>query len=291
MQVAIHAGVHRSDEGRLLACLRDNAEALRACGTKVPEPESYHRKLRDLIQTAQQTTLPPDTRAAMAEVTGTNDHTARLVLDNPGFFGTPKMAVGEARFYPSADIRLACFQQIFAPDGIELFLGLRNPAALLPALVPDTPFSSVSDLLRGADPLGLRWSEMIGRLRSALPDIPVTVWCNEDTPLIWTRLLRAMAGIDETVPLRGEFALLPEILTETGLARFNAFVESRTGLGDTQKERLVAAYLDKVADPAAVEEEIDVPDWDGGTVAQLSALYDTDMAEIAEMEGVRMIRP
>lgn len=291
MQVAIHAGVHRTDDGRLLACLRDNAETLRACGTNVPEPESYHRKLRDLIQTAQQSALPPDTRAAMAEVTGTDEHTTRLVLDNPGFFGTPKMAVGESRFYPAAEIRLACFHQIFAPDGIELFLGLRNPAALLPALVSHTPFSSVSALLRGADPADLRWSETIARLRTSLPDIPITVWCNEDTPLIWTRILRAMAGIDETVPLWGEFALLSEILTETGLARFNAFVESRPGLGDTQKERVVAAFLDKFADPRAVEEEIDVPDWDAGRVAHLSALYDADVAEITKMEGVRVIRP
>jgi hypothetical protein len=184
MQAAIRAGVHRSDEGRLLACLRDNAEALRACGTNVPEPESYHRKLRDLIQTAQQTALPPDTRAAMAEVTGTDEHTARLVLDNPGFFDTPKMAVGESRFYPAAEIRLALF-----------------PADL-----------------------------------------------------------RAMAGIDETVPLRGEFTLPPEIPTETGLARVTAFVESRGGLGDAPQERMVADFLDNFADPDAVEEESDVPD-------------------------------
>ena len=291
MQVVIHAGAHKTDEDRLITCLRDTAETLALHGTLVPDRERYQRLLRDLMHTAQKTALPENARATVLAATGTDDETARLVLGNHGFFGTPKMSVGSARFYPAAEMRLSYLDQIFAPDRVELFLGIRNPATLLPALLPDTPFSSVTDLLRGDDPAHLRWSETIAQLRATLPHIPVTVWCNEDTPLIWSQILRAMAGVDDSVPIEGEFALLPEIMTPAGHQRFVTYMASRPGLDAAQKARVVAAFLDKFADEAALEEELDVPEWDAGTIAMLSALYDEDVAEIARMDGVRLILP
>lgn len=291
MQVVIHAGAHMTDEDRLITCLRDNAEALAARGIAVPEPQAYRRLLRDVIHAARKTPLPEDARETLCAATGTTDDTARLVLSNHGFFGTPKMSVGGARFYPPAEIRLGLLDRIFAPDAVELFFGLRNPATLLPAMLPDTPFSSVTELLRGDNPAHLRWSETIARLRAALPHMPITVWCNEDTPLIWSQILRAMAGVDDSVPLEGEFALLSEIMTPAGHQRFVTYMQGRPGLSEAQKARVVAAFLDKFADEAAIEEELDVPDWDAGTIATLSALYDEDVARIAEMDGVRLIQP
>jgi len=291
MQVVIHAGAHMTDEDRLIACLHDDAATLARHGTHVPGSESYRRLLRDQMHTAQKTTLPDDARDSVMAATGTPGDTARLVLGNHGFFGTPKMSVGGARFYPAADMRLGLLDRIFGPDDIELFFGLRNPATLLPALLPDTPFSTVTELLRGDDPAHLRWSETIARIRAALPDIPVTVWCNEDTPIVWAEVLRAMAGTDESVPLKGEFALLPEIMTKAGHQRFSAYIEARPGLTDAQKRRVVMAFLDKFADESAIEEELDVPEWGPGMVETLSALYDEDVTEIAGMDGVRMILP
>ncbi|HAW47557.1 MAG TPA: hypothetical protein DCX34_10005, partial [Roseovarius sp.] len=69
----------------------------------------------------------------------------------------------------------------------------------------------------------------------------------EDTPLIWAQVLRAMAGTDESVPLAGEFALLPEIMTKAGHQRFTTYIDSRPGLTDAQKRRVVTAFLDKFA--------------------------------------------
>lgn len=291
MQVVIHAGAHMTDEDRLIGCLRDDAVRLARRGIHVPEPESYRRLLRDLMHTAQKSDLPEDARDSLLAATETPDNTTRLVLANHGFFGTPKMSVGGARFYPAAETRLAMLDQIFAPDEVELFLGLRNPATLLPALVPDTPFSSVTELLRGDNPAHLRWSETVARIRAELPEIPVTVWCNEDTPLVWSEILRAMAGIDESVALSGEFALLPEIMTRAGHQRFLAYIKERPGLTDAQKRRVVTAFLDKFADETAIEEELDVPEWDPGIIETLSALYDEDVSEIAQMDNVRMIEP
>jgi hypothetical protein len=54
---------------------------------------------------------------------------------------------------------------------------------------------------------------------------------------------------------------------------------------------VVAAFLDKFADEAAIEEELDVPGWDTPLVDRLSALYDADIETIAAMDGVTFIAP
>jgi hypothetical protein len=274
-----------------VTCLRDNFTPLSERGTLVPRPESYRRLIRDMLQGAQAPREPEAARASVLEVAGAQEATQRLILSNQGFFGTPKMAVGSGHFYPAADPRMERFRQIFAADEIELFLALRNPATFLPALLPDTRFSSVGDLLRGDDPMALRWSETVARLREGFPDVALTVWCNEDTPLIWSQILHEMAGVEPTLPLEGEFALLAEIMTEPGLKRFHAYLEGRPGLTELQKRRVIAAFLDKFADEAAIEEELDVSGWDATLVETLSALYDADIEAIAQIDGVNLIVP
>ena len=51
-------------------------------------------------------------------------------------------------------------------------------------------------MLNGVDPGAFRWTDMVKRLREAHPDMPMTIWCNEDTPLIWAQVVREMAGLD-----------------------------------------------------------------------------------------------
>ncbi len=291
MQVALHAGAHMTDEDRLITCLAENRETLARFGTNVPPPPSYRKLLRDILQHAQDAGLAGDARDVVIDAISTEDVTDRLVLSNQGFFGTPKMAVGGPILYPAADMRLSLFRQIFAGDEIELFLGLRNPAMFLPALLRGTPYTSVARLLNDNDPADMRWSELIARIRTAHPDMPITVWCNEDTPLIWSQIVREMAGIDATVPIAGEFALLSEIMTKPGLQRFHAYLQAHPNMTEVQKRRVIAAFLDKFADEEAIEEELDTPGWTDEIVARLSDLYDEDLYEIQRIDGVQMITP
>ncbi|GAW36189.1 hypothetical protein RA2_03259 [Roseovarius sp. A-2] len=291
MQVALHAGAHMTDEGRLITCLASNRETLARFGTNVPPTVSYHKLLRDILQLAQKGPLSDEAREVVVDAISTEDVTDRLVLSNHGFFGTPKMAVAGPILYPAADKRLSQFRQIFADDRLELFFGLRNPAMFLPALLHGTPYSSVARMLDDNDPTAIRWSELIARIRNAHPDLPITVWCNEDTPMIWSQIVREMAGIDATVPITGEFALLSEIMTKPGLQRFNAYVDSHPGMTEVQKRRVIAAFLDKFADEAAIEEELDVPGWTEDVVTRLTELYDEDIYEIQRLDGIQMITP
>ncbi|WP_454276769.1 hypothetical protein [Roseovarius sp. MBR-154] len=280
-----------TDEDRLITCLAENRDTLTRFGTNVPPTGSYRKLLRDILHHAREDKLAEDAREIVIDAINTEDATDRLVLSNHGFFGTPKMAVAGPILYPAADMRLSLFRQIFADDRLELFFGLRNPAMFLPALLRGTPYSSVARLLNDNDPAEMRWSELIARIRHAHPDLPITVWCNEDTPLIWSQIVREMAGIDATVPITGEFTLLSEIMTKPGLHRFQVYIDSHPGMTEVQKRRVIAAFLDKFADEAAIEEELDVPGWTEDVVNRLTEVYDEDIYEIQRLDGVQMITP
>lgn len=291
MQLVLHAGAHITDEDRLLKCLISNQGKLAESGTQVPYPKDYRRLLRDILHAARQTGLQPDTRDVLLDALGYEQEPDRLILSNPGFFGTPKMAASNGDFYSSAQPRTEIFREIFERDEIEMFFAICNPATFLPAILAQTKFDSISAYLNGTDPTEMRWSEMILRVRAAIPDIPITVWCNEDTPLIWAQLLREMAGVDATERLEGEHALLREIMTPEGMKRFEDYLTQHPGMSDIQKRRVIAAFLDKFARDDVIEEELDLPGWTEELMDELSDIYDEDVYTIGRIPGITLITP
>lgn len=291
MQVVLHAGAHKTDEDRLSACLISNRDLLGENGTAIPNPSSYRKTIRVLLRTAAREGITEDARAVVLENAKLREEPERLLLSGPSFFGTPKMAAGGGELYSSAEARIGFFSQMFPNDQLELFIGIRNPATFLPAIYETTGFASMTEYLRGTDPTSIHWSHLIGRLHAAFPGIPLTVWCNEDTPLIWAQIMREMAGLDPTVALDGEFALLEEIMTAPGRQRFTSYVGSHPHMSEVQKRRVIAAFLDKFADEKAIEEELDVPGWTAELIEQMTELYDEDLYAIGRIPGVNLIAP
>jgi hypothetical protein len=288
MQVVLHAGAHVTDEDRLVRCLRDNADRLAEIGTVVPRPEDYRVLLRDTVNAAASDGVSADARDALQASLLPGRGARRLVLSNDSFFGTHKMAV-KRMFYPAACARLEALRQLFPDDGIELFFAIRNPATFMPALLDKTNFNGIEDLFRGYDPFTFRWSEMFERIRAQLPDLPITVWCNEDTPLIWGQLVRAMAGMAPESEFDGEYALLSEIMTEGGMKRFLGYVDNHPGMTELQKRRVISAFLDKFAREDAVEEEFELEGWTEDMMNQLTDIYEEDIEAIRNISGVTMI--
>lgn len=291
MQVVLHAGAHMTDEGRLPRCLGMNAELLARYGTFVPDPGSQQKKMRDILNTALPAKERDAARASLLRGMASDMPHDRLVLSNAGFFGTPKMAAGQGGFYTAAEQRLTNLRGVFAHDEVELFLAIRNPATFLPALLKKTGLSAMVDLVGGIEPSDLRWSQMLTRVRAACPDVAITVWCNEDTPLIWAQIMREMAGLEPTVTLEGEHALLSEIMTREGMKRFESYLDGHPGMNEIQKRRVIAAFLDKFADEAEIEEELDVPGWTENLVDRLTEIYDEDVFDIQRLPGVNLITP
>lgn len=293
MQVILHAGVHCTDEDRILKCLLRNAEAWRHEGVAIPGPSKYRKLLSDAINKLKTATPSEDTREVLLDAILQDDpgKIDRLVLTNENFFAVPKLMFQGGLVYFKAEQRLQTLCNIFAEDDVELYLGLRNPATFLPAAFAATPHEDFGTFLDGVDPMHLRWSDLIRRIQATLPHLHITVWCNEDTPFIWGEVIRELAGIEMTRKISGAFDLFAQIVTREGMKRFRTFLAENPGINEMQRRRVMAAFLDKFGIEEEIEEELDLPDWDEPYVDTLTEIYEEDIEIIARMPGVTFISP
>jgi len=291
MKIILHAGVHATDEDRLMKCLLKNAGDLSRRDVAVPGPSRYRSLIRDTLNAMGQGDLAPDAREVVLEAIVDGDLPKRLILSNENFFSTPKLAVADNQFYPGAEEKLARFCQMFENDRVELFIGLRNPAGYLSdvhAQSPDMPFDV---FLNGSNPAAMKWSELIKRIRRALPDLPMTIWANEDTPLLWAEILRDLMGLEQGERIQGGFDLLSEIMTPEGMRRFRAYLKAHPVMTDDQKRRVISAFLAKFARDDVIEQELDVPGWTSQDADLMALQYERDVAQLVDVPGVRLLMP
>ncbi|MDH2325658.1 hypothetical protein QCN27_02135 [Cereibacter sp. SYSU M97828] len=284
MQIVYHLGAHCTDEERLLRCLLRNRDALAEAGVMVPGPARYRNLIRD---TATALRRMPATDATQEEVldqimdAGTAD---RLILSWENFLSFPQWVL-RGRLYPAAGERVRGFTNIFPSFAAELHIAIRNPATFIPALFQRQRVKSVEDFLAGVDPMNLRWSEVIADLLAHGQDMPVTVWCDEDTPLIWPEVLRSVAGVD--IPMEGEDELLATIMDDQGIERLRK--RMATPLPIDERRTITATLLEEHAKPEMVEMQIDMPGWTPELVDALTDAYEEDILRIMAMPGVRFL--
>ena len=182
MQLVFHAGLHCTDEDRVLKCLLKNRGDFAAEGTIVPPPGRYRKLIGQTLAALANAEPAPDARDILLDTILEGEEADRLILSNQSFFSLPKFATSKGMYYHKAVTRVAQLKQLFPGDQIELFFALRDPASFLPALFEKAPVDEFLEMTSGTDPRDLRWSEMVARLRNAHPDVPLTIWCNEDSP-------------------------------------------------------------------------------------------------------------
>ncbi|MDK3073640.1 hypothetical protein QO034_11000 [Sedimentitalea sp. JM2-8] len=291
MHVILHTGVHCTDEDRILKCLLRNHQEFSDRGVAVPGPGKYRDLLGQTFRAMETSGIAPDARDVVMEAILDNETADRMILSNAFFFGSRRQAVSGGQFYPSAPARVAQMQRLFAGDRLDLFMGIRNPASFLPEVLGKAGPQQLAEALDGEDPRSLRWSDCLKEMRATAPDLPLTIWCNEDTPLIWAEIIRRMAGLEPGRKITGGFDLLGEIMTAEGMAGFRAYLQKHPKLTEPQKRAAMVSFLDRFAIPEKFEQELDLPGWTQDLVADLTEIYDADMQRIRDIPGVQVILP
>jgi hypothetical protein len=291
MQVALHFGAPYSDENRLQLCLGKNRARLGEVGTFVPRPSSYRKALRPVLNKLRENPQDEAVKEAFLHDVLGDERPDRIVFSNDTFLGIPRLAVAEDQFFPGPFNRLHSFMYLFEGAQVELFYGIRNPATFLQCLMRDYDGDDFSALLGHSDPMNLVWSDFLRRIKDDFPTINLTVWCNEDTPMIWDEVVREVAGVDPTFEIDGSFDIVKELMSEEGFQRFTHYLSERPALTGPQRRRVIAAFLEKFVDEDALEEEVDVPGWTEQYVDAMTDAYDEDIYEIQRIPGVKFISP
>lgn len=291
MQVIIHCGAHATEEDLLLKSLLKNAGSLAQQGTCAPGPGRYRSLLKDCMAALKDGTAADEAPELLWDAILDDSQASRVILSNPHFFGSPRHALQQQSLYPEAESRLQALQALFPYDQLEIFMALRSPATFLPALFAKSARGTVRKALRGCDPLQLRWSELLQRMRAAAPQMPVTVWCYEDLPLIWGQVLRELAGLEAGAPLKGRLDLLATLMLPAGLERLQSYLDAHPEMTGIHRRRVYAAFLDKFAREEALEEELDFPGWTETLIEEMSDIYEEDLYAIQRIPGVTLIAP
>ena len=288
MRIVYHLGAHCTDEERLLKCLLKNRQILGEQGIVVPGPARYRSLLRDTAITLKGQPASRDTQALVLEQIMEEDRAERLILSWDNFLSFPQWVLKD-RLYPAAAERVRAFTQIFPEIEAEFHLAIRNPASFLPELFAKQRDKTFDQFMAGVDPFDLHWSEVIEDVLTNNPDVPLTVWCDEDTPLIWPEVLQAVSGHADGTRLSDTDELLCMIMSPEGLVRMNAYLDSHPVQNAMQRRRIVSAFLDKFALPDRVEVELEVPGWTDATIADLTEAYAHDVARIRALPGVMFL--
>lgn len=291
MQIVYHIGVNCTDGERILRSLMRSAEALGPAGVSVPGPGRYRKLLRETIISLAGQVPPAETRDVLVDAICDNADARRMILSNSTFLCQPNRVFEDGQFYGMADYKVRAIRGLFPQDDLSLFMAIRNPATFVPAVWEQARARTIAGYMGGLDPRSLRWSDVVGRIRAAAPEVPLTLWCNEDTPLVWNEVLHRLADLPADVPMAGAHDLLATIMTAEGFGRFTAYLETHPPASDIQLRRVIGAFLDKYAIPEEIEEEFDIPGWDADLVADLTEAYEADLDSIAAIEGVTVIRP
>lgn len=291
MQVALHFGAPYTDENRLQLCLGKNREMLAELGTAIPRPAQFRKQLRPLMSEVLNSANPlPLQNDFLHGITG-GTRPSRIIFSADNFLGFPRNSINQNEFFPGPFNRLVSFLRLFEDAEVELFYAIRNPATFMQNLMVAHKGEDIGGITGHSEPMALRWSEFFERVLEDCPNTPITVWCNEDTPMIWEEILREVAGLDPTIKLKAEHDLVKDILSEEGFGRFKDYLKARPDLTQIQKRRVIAAFLEKFADEDALEEELEVPGWTDELVEELTELYDEDVYQIQAMPEINFLEP
>jgi hypothetical protein len=291
MQIVFHLGAHFTDEGRLVQTLLDNSQALAQYGCIVPEPERYRGPIRDLLVSMRGAPASSEVQETLLDSLTDQDEVKRLILSSDNFMGFPARMIGSDGFHALAPARLRALANLFPTAQVEFHLGLINPATLIPQLLAYNRGTSYDALMFGMQPTELRWAPVVQKMLAALNGQRMVIWCNEDTPLIWPEVLRSVAGLEPEAELEGDFAVLETIMAPEGMTRMKAYITTHPPRTPAQRRKIVTAFLDKFGLADKIEVEVPLPGWDDALVADITAAYDADVAEIAALPGVEFIAP
>jgi len=292
MQVVFHLGAPCTDDDLLLQTLIRNRDALSNEGVAVPPPGRYRGVVRDTARTLKGRAASVEVQDALLDaIVDDADKVDRLILSDPRFVCINRLVIQGPQIWPMIDRQTTQLRALFPDDAVEFFIGMRDPATHVPQLFKTSRFSDFAEFTENMQVHAVAWSEMLRRLTMTHPDCPVTVWCNEDTPLIWGELLQDIAAVGMEVPLDGKDVLVEQIMDPAGFKRMQEYLRQKPPQTEAQRRRVVSAFLGRYAVNDRIEETVSLPGWTEAFMDELSEAYDADMAVVAELPGVTFLTP
>lgn len=223
----IHLGAHKTATSHMQRTLLAHRDALVANGCDyLPVPE-----LRPLMQPYVQPGSwkrrfwsPPVARRFLRDLDGMRRGPGTVLLSDEDLLGYARDQL-ESRLYP--DFRALHLVRAMAARANEtrLFLCVRAPHTLLPSAYAQAlkaePFAPghLDRLAQRMQQTPPCWSELVNRIKTALPNLPLRIWRYEDYRTHQAEIIAHFVGMDpgalpEVPPVHGTTSPAPQAIAE-----------------------------------------------------------------------------
>ncbi|NNU81108.1 hypothetical protein HMH01_11745 [Halovulum dunhuangense] len=211
MKVALHLGAHKTASTFLQGVLaKADASGTLPDGVRCVPMDDLRREVTTRV--GHGPGLPPERaaqRLARAEAwlmpLLERAGQSRLILSDENLIGTPREIVRTAALYPDPAGRLGALPRLLAGHEVELFLAIRHPGVFARSIyceylrAPGKTFHPPAPFAEAWLERMPSWLPLIGAIRDAFPQAPLTVW---DFALVRKdpqRILNAIASTPEPV--------------------------------------------------------------------------------------------
>ncbi|WP_457645718.1 hypothetical protein [Profundibacter sp.] len=291
INIVYHLGAPFTDNEQVTWSLRKDAVLLSEKNVYLRRPRLYRPLIAEMVQELQgEKPSVTDQENLLNSIIG-KEKVKRLIMTNPSFLGVPAWMFYGSRFYDNAGKNTAAIRNLFPDNPCEFFLGIANPSVFIPNVFKGQKEKNYPQFMENTDLATVRWSDVISRIQDANPDCTITIWCNEDSPVIWPTILHKIAALDPKIRLQGENDIINMIISEEGQALLAKYLADRPNLTEAQRRRLRIVFLERFYLSDVVEEVIDLPGWTDETVEALTKIYDDDVNRIKQMDGVTFLSP
>lgn len=291
INIVYHLGAPHTDNDQITWSLRKDAGMLAEKGIMMRRPREYRPLIKEMILELKGEEPSIVDQEGLLSAIIKNQQVDRLIMSDSRFLGVPAWMLYGGKFYQNAGKNTRRIRNLFPDNPCEFHLGISSPANFIPAVFTAQSDKTYEQFIDGVELATIRWSDVISQIQQQNPDCPITVWCNEDTPIIWPSILREIAGLDPQVRLLGELDVLEKIMSPDGVELLVKYLKERPGLSEIQRRRIRGIFLEKFYVDDAVEEEIDLPGWTDETVDALTDIYEDDIERIEHLPGVNFISP
>lgn len=289
--IALHIGAHKTATTHFQRSVLDKRPAVTRHGVQFYGPAQLRKPGQSLadrfgLDVFERPVAPDaDPEAALADLIKRGH---RLVLSEENFVGTLQNRWGniEMPLYPRAPERIAALAETIAPQGLEIFIGIRNATRFMTSAYGQVLLGGQIvpvEAFRRANPIpGIDWAELVSRLRATPGVARVTVWRYEDYTALFPTITAAMLGRVAAA----EVQPLPKRV-HSGLSF--AAVEATYNWHNAGERGPIAA-LARTTYPIGP----DAPRFDAFTLDEHSASdaqYVAQWAAIQEMDGVTALAP
>ncbi|WP_417248402.1 hypothetical protein [Celeribacter sp.] len=292
MRVNLHVGMHFSRTSRLVRAVRLNEKNFSRYGVKAPPVKGYRTLIKEEL--ARLDGLPPtrDEARALVHSICEESEPRSLVLIEEEWSGAINDAFKDEMLYASIGTNVRQVVELFQTEDVHLSLALVNPATYIAGVLGvERVVGQAKWFVRNVDPEKISWRATIVRLLAEVPDVPITLWAEEDAPLVWARAVRRIADLPDDTPIRATYLALREVLTPEGFDRLRTYLAKFPPKTPAARERVIIAFLNKYDAAPVYGPEGGIEGWDAAALDTITERYEADIAALATHPRITVIQP